>query len=115
VVVLWESSGESYYGYREPTEVALEMLEDEVSPFRQEAIKLHSLNFLDEEKIYCAAIVRVFSDMRKKAITSSELGLLMILMSWLRTLLMNGQSEIQMTLALFSKKSLAFKDRRQYN
>jgi hypothetical protein len=40
---LWESSGQGYYGYNDPTEVAAEMLESAIKPFVQEAKKCHEL------------------------------------------------------------------------
>jgi len=55
---LWESSGDGYYGYADPVEVAYEMLDETVQPFRDEMLKYRRLNLKEQEEICFRAIVR---------------------------------------------------------
>ena len=54
---LWDNSGRNRWGYQEPTEVAFEMLEDEVRFCIQEMEKYCSLGMKREEKEYCKGII----------------------------------------------------------
>jgi hypothetical protein len=54
---LWDNSGKTRWGYQEPTEVAFEMLEDEVRNYIQEMEKYYSLGMKREEKEYCKGII----------------------------------------------------------
>ena len=54
---LWDNSGKTRWGYHEPTEVAFEMLEDEVRNYIQEMEKYYSLGMKREEKEYCKGII----------------------------------------------------------
>lgn len=58
VVDLWESSGKGYYGYNDPVDVANDMLNDEVQPFRDEMLKYRRLGLKEQEEICFRAIVR---------------------------------------------------------
>jgi len=54
---LWDNSGKTHWGYQEPTEVAFEMLEDEVRFYIQEMERYYSLGMKREEKEYCKGIL----------------------------------------------------------
>jgi hypothetical protein len=54
---LWDNSGKTRWGYQEPTEVAFEMIEDEISSYIQEMEQLRELKMNDEEMIYCKGIL----------------------------------------------------------
>ena len=54
---LWDNSGNTHWGYQEPTEVAFEMLEDEVRSYIQEMEKYYNLGMKREEKEYCKGII----------------------------------------------------------
>jgi hypothetical protein len=55
---LWESSGETYYGYEDPTDVAHEMVVAAITPFVEEMKKRHDGGLVDVERAYCLGIVR---------------------------------------------------------
>ena len=54
---LWSNSGKTRYGYSEPTEVAYEMLDGEVSVFIREMKQYRDLGMYKEEKEYCKGIL----------------------------------------------------------
>jgi len=54
---LWDNSEETRWGYREPTEVAFEMIEYELRPFIEEMHKYIALGMKKEEKEYCKGII----------------------------------------------------------
>jgi hypothetical protein len=54
---LWENSGKSYGGYQDPTDVAFEMLEDEIYIFKQKMKQYRELGMKLEEKEYCKGII----------------------------------------------------------
>ena len=54
---LWDNSGKTHYGYQEPTDVAFEMIEDEVRPHIRKMEQYGSLGMKKEEKEYCKGII----------------------------------------------------------
>jgi len=54
---LWDNSGKTYGGYQEPTEVAFEMLEDEVRYYVRKMEQYNGLGMKAEEKEYCKGIL----------------------------------------------------------
>ena len=54
---LWDNSGKTYTGYHEPTEVAFEMLEDEVRYYVRTMEQYNGLGMKAEEKEYCKGIL----------------------------------------------------------
>ena len=54
---LWNNSGKTYSGYTEPTEVAFEMLEDEVRYYVTKMEQYKDLGMKTEEKEYCKGII----------------------------------------------------------
>ena len=54
---LWDNSGKTYTGYHEPTEVAFDMIEDEVRIYVREMEKYETLGMKTEEKVYCKGII----------------------------------------------------------
>jgi hypothetical protein len=54
---LWDNSGETRYGYNEPTEVAFEMLEDALRDFTEKMAQYKNLDMKKEEKKYCKGLI----------------------------------------------------------
>ena len=54
---LWHDSGESYWGYHDITEVAFEMIGDEVDCFVKMMHRYKNLGMKKEEKEYCKGII----------------------------------------------------------
>jgi len=54
---LWNNSGKTFGGYNEPTEVAFEMLEDEVRYYVRKMEQYNGLCMKAEEKEYCKGII----------------------------------------------------------
>jgi len=54
---LWDNSGKTRWGYQEPTEVAFEMIEDEINWFVRKMELYQSLDMKKEEKEYCKGII----------------------------------------------------------
>jgi len=54
---LWDNSGKTCGGYNEPTEVAFEMLEDEVRYYVRKMQQYNGLCMKAEEKEYCKGII----------------------------------------------------------
>ena len=54
---LWDNSGKTRWGYHEPTEVAYEMVEDEVGYYIQKMEEYKNLGMKKEEKEYCKGIL----------------------------------------------------------
>jgi len=54
---LWDNSGKTRYGYQEPTDVAFEMLSDEVWSHTRKMEQYSSLGMKTEEKEYCKGII----------------------------------------------------------
>ena len=54
---LWDHSGETRWGYQDPTDVAFEMIENEVQPFVFEMEKFKSLGMKKGEKECCKGII----------------------------------------------------------
>ena len=54
---LWDNSGKTRWGYHDPTEVAFEMVEEEVDCFVQKMEQYQSLGMKTEEKAYYKGII----------------------------------------------------------
>ena len=54
---LWDNSGKTRWGYRDTTEVAFEMIENEVLPYINKMEQFASLNMKREEKEFCKGIL----------------------------------------------------------
>jgi hypothetical protein len=54
---LWDNSGKTYGGYQDPTDVAFEMIEDEVWHYIRKMAQYKSLGMKMEEKEYCKGII----------------------------------------------------------
>jgi hypothetical protein len=54
---LWDNSGKTRWGYREPTEVAYEIMGEVLSPFIQKMNEYRNLDMKTEEKEYCRGII----------------------------------------------------------
>ena len=54
---LWDNSGKTYEGYQDPTDVAFEMIEDEVRDYIRKMAQYKSLGMKTEEKEYCKGII----------------------------------------------------------
>ena len=54
---LWDNSGKTRGGYKEPTEVAFEMLEDEIRDHVRKMEQYKDLGMKTEEKQYCKGII----------------------------------------------------------
>ena len=54
---LWDNSGKSYGGYQDPTDVAFEMIENEVRHYVRKMEQYNSLGMMLEEKEYCKGII----------------------------------------------------------
>lgn len=52
-----ERSGSRRNGYKSPDEAALEMMEEELDPFFEQAGRYHELGMLEEEKVYCMGVI----------------------------------------------------------
>lgn len=55
---LWDSSGDTSFGYIEPHERANEMIEETIHPYIDEMKKYKNLKMYDEEKLYCMGILK---------------------------------------------------------
>ena len=54
---LWDNSGKSYGGYQDPTDIAFEMIENEVRHHIRKMEQYKSLGMKLEEKEYCKGII----------------------------------------------------------
>ncbi|MCL1974934.1 MAG: hypothetical protein FWG61_02070 [Firmicutes bacterium] len=54
---LWDNSGKTRGGYQDPTDVAFEMIEDEVQYYIQKMRQYNNLGMKKEEKEYCKGII----------------------------------------------------------
>ena len=54
---LWDNSGRTRYGYRDPTDVAYEMLDDTVSDYTRKMNQYRDLGMYEQEKEYCKGIL----------------------------------------------------------
>ncbi len=64
---LWDSSGETSYGYIEPHERASEMIEESIEPYLDELKKYRNIPMPNEEKIYCMGILKGLYKYKKEA------------------------------------------------
>lgn len=54
---LWDNSGETRWGYQDPTEVAYEMIDDRLCCFIQKMKQCNSLSMKQEEMEYCKGVI----------------------------------------------------------
>ena len=54
---LWDNSGRTRYGYNDPTDVAYEMLDDQISVFTMKMNQFRDLGMYEQEKEYCKGIL----------------------------------------------------------
>ncbi len=55
---LWDRSGPGRDGYTSTEEMAMEMVEDELSPFNDQIDRYHNLKMYELEKIYCMGVLK---------------------------------------------------------
>ena len=55
---LWDRSGANRDGYISPEEMAMEMIEDELSQFCDQIENYHNLEMYEEERIYCMGVLK---------------------------------------------------------
>ncbi len=55
---LWDNSGSRSDGYISPEEMAVEMIEEVLEPFNQEAMRLFDLNMSEEANLYCMGVLK---------------------------------------------------------
>lgn len=67
---VWNRSGNTRDGYVDPTEMAWQIFEEALYPFRDEVIKYQRLSMYDEAKKYCLGILEVIYTFEKES--SSE-------------------------------------------
>jgi hypothetical protein len=53
----WARSGKSRYGYTEPSEAAVEIVEEELQPFYDQAKRYRELGMAEQETIYCMGVI----------------------------------------------------------
>jgi hypothetical protein len=53
----WDRSGKSRYGYTEPSEAAVELVEEELQPFYDQAIRYRELGMAEQETTYCMGVI----------------------------------------------------------
>ena len=53
----WDRSGSSRYGYTEPSEAAVELVEEELQPFYDQAARFRELNMPEQEMTYCMGVI----------------------------------------------------------
>jgi hypothetical protein len=53
----WDRSGRSRYGYTEPSEAAVELVEEELQPFYDQAKTYRALGMPEQETTYCMGVV----------------------------------------------------------
>jgi hypothetical protein len=53
----WDRSGSSRYGYTEPSEAAVELVEEELQPFYDQAARFHELKMAEQEMTYCMGVI----------------------------------------------------------
>ena len=49
----WDRSGRSRHGYTEPSEAAVELVEEELQPFYDQAARYQELGMTEQETTYC--------------------------------------------------------------
>ena len=53
----WDRSGKSRYGYTEPSEAAVELVEEELQPFYDQAKTYRELGMAEQEATYCMGVI----------------------------------------------------------
>jgi len=53
----WDRSGSSRHGYTEPSEVAVELVEEELQPFYDQAKTYRELGMPEQETTYCMGVI----------------------------------------------------------
>jgi hypothetical protein len=53
----WDRSGRSRYGYTEPSEAAVELVEEELQPFYDQAVRYQELGMAEQETTYCMGVI----------------------------------------------------------
>jgi hypothetical protein len=53
----WDRSGSSRHGYTEPSEAAVELVEEELQPFYDQAKRYRELGMAEQETTYCMGVV----------------------------------------------------------
>jgi hypothetical protein len=53
----WDRSGKSRYGYTEPSEAAVELVEEELQPFYDQAIRYRELDMAEQDTTYCMGVI----------------------------------------------------------
>lgn len=53
----WDRSGKTRYGYTEPSQAAVDLVEEELQPFYDQAERFHALNMPKQELTYCMAVI----------------------------------------------------------
>jgi hypothetical protein len=53
----WDRSGRSRHGYTSPDEAAVEIVEEALQPFFDQAERYHELGMPDQEAIYCMGVI----------------------------------------------------------
>jgi hypothetical protein len=53
----WDRSGSSRHGYTEPSEAAVELVEEELQPFYDQAKRYRELSMAEQETTYCMGVI----------------------------------------------------------
>lgn len=53
----WDRAGGSRDGYTSPEEAAVELIEEELQPFFDQAERYHELGMTEEEAMYCSGVI----------------------------------------------------------
>ncbi len=53
----WDRSGKTRYGYTDPSEAAVELVEEELQPFYDQAARFRELNMPEQELTYCMGVI----------------------------------------------------------
>ena len=53
----WDRSGNSRHGYTEPSEAAVELVEEELQPFYDQAARYQELGMPEQEMTYCMGVI----------------------------------------------------------
>lgn len=55
---LWDRSGASRYGYTSPEEMAIEMIESELEPYKEDIFRFINLKKTKEARVYCMGVLK---------------------------------------------------------
>jgi len=53
----WDRSGRTRHGYTEPSEAAVELVEEELQPFYDQTARYHALDMPEQEMTYCMGVI----------------------------------------------------------